>query len=194
MRSMYKKGFTVPEMMIVIGIISIFAAIVFTGYSKYRERARDAVREVDIERLAVTMRLYIEQYGSDMDCEGGLKIDGNMTVVSYGGGPQDCDDGAQILQFIANEHNGIPHDPLGPGNLDYYYYFDNWHQCAAGGASNAAAMLFAVNLESQDTNAVTVCGSHEGAQGGYLRTTDYGGTLTASQPYVRLVTRSRETW
>ena len=132
------------------------------------------------------MRLYIEQYGSDIDCPGGVKIDGDQTVEILG--PSGCTDAAQILAFIEADRGNIPHDPLGPDNDDYYYYFDDNHICANYPSS---AIIFAVNRENEETNALEVCGDHNGNEGGYVRTTEFGGTITASQPYVRLVTRTR---
>ncbi len=183
MRTNHTKGFSMVEIMIVISIISVLTTIAAVSYSTYREKARDRVRLVEVEHLAVAMRLYIEQFGADIDCTGGLKIDGSLTPETLG--VSTCDDGAQILQFIKDDLNIIPHDPLGPGNADYYYYYDSEHLCGDNGAT--VPMVFASNLESDKSNVLEVCGSRQGNEGGFLSTTQFGGTIGDSQPYVKLI-------
>lgn len=184
----FSLGLTLVEIIIVIGIISILASVALLGMSEYQKSARDKVREVDIEALSVTMRLYIEQYGADIDCQGGLKIDGSLspvTLASVG-----CADAERILEFIEADFGFIPADPRGPGSTDYYYYYDNRHACSTV-SSGWTGMLFAANLERKDSNVLSVCGVKTGTQGGFMSTTPYGGTISATEPYVKLVNYAR---
>ena len=82
----------------------------------------------------------------------------------------------------------IPHDPRGPGDPDYYYYFDGLHNCETDGSQ---PLIFAVNMEGDGSNAGDVCSDVSGNDGGYLRTSTMGGSIDPSQPYVRLVTNIR---
>lgn len=177
---------TMVEMITVIGVIGIMASIGYVSFSGVREESRDNRRMTDIDQLQLTMRLYAEQYGvnGNFNCGNGLKIDGT-SAVSSNNGSGSCADGAQILAFIDRHMGGIPHDPRGPGDPDYYYYFDGAHICDTSGGQ---PLVFAVNMETDASNAAEVCGDVDGNDGGYLRTDGHmGGSINPSTPYVRLV-------
>ena len=176
-----------------VSIISILASVAVFTFNDVRKESRDKIRMNDIEQLELTFRLFVAQYGPDIDCNGGLKIDGNQDPafpVVYGLASNDCPSGQDILTFIQSASGAIPHDPLGPGNPDYYYYFDNVHDCDN---YPQGTMLFAVNLESMPSNAATVCGNVAENDGGYMNTSvdnpmaAAGGTINPSLPYVRLL-------
>ena len=186
-----KKGFTLVELLIVVAVIAILASLILANYFEARKQARDERRVIDIEQLQLALRLYVEQYGQQIDCEGGVIFDGvssNTRINTKS--VNTCVDATNILNFIAKNMKDIPQDPLGPGSNDYYYYFDNNHTCNGV----AVPIIFAVNLESKLSNHVQVCpqigtGNNDG---GYSFTTGsfMNGTKNPSQPYVKLITFS----
>lgn len=178
-------GFTLVELLIVLAIIGVLAGVIFVNYESAREQSRDERRIADLAQIEVALRLYVEQYGPDIDCDAGLKIDGSTTVeILNSSASQTCADGQQIIDFIAQVMKVVPHDPRGPGSDDYYYYFDNNHDCDSGVNVPDTPLLFAVNLESLSSNASQVCAGVSGDDGGYRRTTLFGGTINPSRPYV----------
>lgn len=56
-----QKAFTLIELMIVVGIVGILAAIIVGSVSVGRQRARDARRRADMQRIATMFELYYNQ-------------------------------------------------------------------------------------------------------------------------------------
>ncbi|MGI6103504.1 MAG: type II secretion system protein [Patescibacteria group bacterium] len=57
------RGFTLTELMIVIGIIAILSTIVTANLSKGRAVARDARRQQDLSTIATALELYANRNG-----------------------------------------------------------------------------------------------------------------------------------
>lgn len=58
-----QKGFTIVELLIVVVIIGILAALVIIGYNGIQSRARDADRSSDLRALKVAIEQYNVDYG-----------------------------------------------------------------------------------------------------------------------------------
>ena len=162
--------------MVVISIIGILGAIVGFSTDQAREIARDGKRMSDIDQIGLAIRLYEQENGS-FDCSSG-------TVLETGRGPvsPSCVDEVEIKQYLVDYFGEIPTDPRGPGHDDYYYYYDSVHSCFS---SASAAMVFAVNLESKESNVTEACEIVSGSDGGYLSTAN----INPSIPYVFLINR-----
>ena len=58
-----QKGFTIIELLIVIVVIGILAGIVITTYSGIQAKARNAVRQTDIQSIQTQLEAYYSQNG-----------------------------------------------------------------------------------------------------------------------------------
>lgn len=56
------EGFTLVELLIVMGIMAVLATFFIGGYTGVQRRARDAQRKSDISQLAKSLELYFNDY------------------------------------------------------------------------------------------------------------------------------------
>ena len=59
-----QKGFTIVELLIVIVIIGILAALVLNTFADSQKRARDTQRTTDISALATQLEVYYNDHGA----------------------------------------------------------------------------------------------------------------------------------
>ena len=59
-----EKGFTIVELLIVIVVIGILAALVLNTFSGVQRRARDTERQTDVNALATQLEVYYNDHGS----------------------------------------------------------------------------------------------------------------------------------
>jgi prepilin-type N-terminal cleavage/methylation domain-containing protein len=80
-----RKGFSLVELMIVIGIIAVLSAVVLGSIGSSRAKARDARRKSDLVNIQVALRIYREENGSYPVTPGvwwGLSDNGGNRTVS----------------------------------------------------------------------------------------------------------------
>lgn len=62
MRKGDQKGFTLVELLVVVAIIAILAAIAIPQFSEYRKKAFNAAAESDLRNSKTTMEAYFADY------------------------------------------------------------------------------------------------------------------------------------
>jgi prepilin-type N-terminal cleavage/methylation domain-containing protein len=75
--SRFKQGFTLAELIVVIGIIGLLAGIILTSISQARANSRDKNQKSEIKQLQLALGLYREANGS-------------YPIVAAGGGGDSC--------------------------------------------------------------------------------------------------------
>lgn len=63
MNSMYKRGFTLPEVMTVVVILAILSTIIFANVNDARKTARDALRRADLAQVKEAVNLFFLENG-----------------------------------------------------------------------------------------------------------------------------------
>lgn len=116
------SGFTLVELLIVIVIIAILAAITFVAYGNIQNRAQDTKRTSDMTNIKHALLAYSAQYG------------GVPNTNTYGGDTArgwDVSTNTQWLRFLRKSNSPIPVDSVNSlvvndgeqdANRVYYYY------------------------------------------------------------------------
>lgn len=143
-----QRAFTLPELLIVVVIISLIASVGFVQYQESRKQARDERRKIDVEQLAAAVRLYYEQYG-EFPCQ-----QGSNCTSHAGSANGEIGDGGTIDGLLEPYLERVPADPLGPGDGTYQYFYDGNASCGGVVAVHAITMEVPTN-----GNWSTVCGA-----------------------------------
>lgn len=115
------RGFTVVELLLVVVVIAVLAAITAVAYNGIQQRSRDSARAQDIASIKRMLLMYQADNG------------GVMRTQSYGGngpGGWNISSSATWLSFLGATYGKVPIDPINTGtadpntsgNLAYYYY------------------------------------------------------------------------
>lgn len=112
-----QSGFTLMELMIVMVILSILAAIVMGNYATSTKRGRDNRRKSDLRNIMTALETYYNDKGSYP-----LGVNGVMTGCSTGDS-QPCNWGGQFTDTKGTLYMvEIPQDPI--ETQQYYFVSD----------------------------------------------------------------------
>lgn len=112
-----QKGFTIVELLIVIVVIGILAALVLNTFSGVQKRARDTQRQTDVNAIATQLEVYYNDHGTYPAATG-------ITLPNFKG----IDAGAlQPPQSTATALKAVSTDPtastdFGVGTAEQYLY------------------------------------------------------------------------
>jgi len=111
------RGFTIVELLIVIVVIGILAAITIVAYNGIQQRGRDAQRSSDISTIQKALELYHVDNGGYPTC--------SNTTYQIGGARGTCySDDANFIASLSPKYLAkVPKDPVNTGDGRYYYMF-----------------------------------------------------------------------
>lgn len=129
-------GFTIVELLIVIVVIAILAAISMVAFTGIQQRARDSTRDADIAQIAKALELYYIDHGKYPSGRGSTNINTWWTTSS--------DASWATLEASLEKYLGgkaLPRDPQqgevaamsGGKSYDYYSFNSTANMCGAGG-------------------------------------------------------------
>ena len=127
----YFSGFTLVELLIVLSIIAILAALIISLFSSQILKGNDAKRKGDLDRIKIAA----EEYEKDHNCY-----------------PKSISCGVHPDQEVYPYLNNVPCDPI--TNVSYVYTNDNNLTCPAW------FKIFTVLENTQDTSATPGIGPH----------------------------------
>ena len=110
-----QTGFTIVELLIVIVVIAVLAAITTVAFSGIQQRAKDSKRTNEIAQLSKVLEMYYIDNGAYPDCSGGKYVPGtafNGNTVAI------C-----LAQLVPKYLATLPTDPVNTGLYQYRYGF-----------------------------------------------------------------------
>lgn len=110
-----QSGFTIVELLIVIVVIGILAAITIVVYNGVQQKGRDAQRRADLSSLQKSLELYHAD-------NSGYPICGSASPYQVGGSNSyNTVDTCLTVALIPKYIPKLPRDPVNNGSFQYYY-------------------------------------------------------------------------
>ena len=97
-----QPGFTIVELLIVIVVIGILAAITIVAYSGIQTRARDSRRSSDIRQIKSALELY--------------KVDNGLYPAACGADDSGCSVSSLAATLVPKYMPSVPQDPQFPAS------------------------------------------------------------------------------
>ena len=137
----YKKGFTLMEILISMGIIAIMVVIGLVSYASVNRRSRDTKRKADIEQV----RSALELYKSDFGYYPGLASGGSWAPI------------ADLRSYLVTNSyiSALPEDPKDITN-NYYQISMTNSAPDAGGTTRYYGYCLSAVIEQGGTTSCTV--------------------------------------
>ena len=110
-----QRGFTIVELLIVIVVIAILAAISIVAYNGIQQRGRDSQRKSDIATIQKALELYHIDNGGYPKCTGGTYQAGQTREGCF------TTDTAVTNALAPQYISVMPRDPLNTGDKRYRY-------------------------------------------------------------------------
>lgn len=151
-----QTGFTIVELLIVIVVIGILAALVLNAFSGVQGKARDATRLSDISRIRKALEAYYAVNSAYPSCYGGNYVVGSSVVdacATSGGYAPIRIDAALVPSYMSRFTN----DPFNTAGQYGYYYVVGWRKTGSSTFSYDKSMnyLLATRLEQPPAGSVT---------------------------------------
>lgn len=129
----HQSGFTIVELLIVIVVIGILAAITVVAYNGIQQRANDMTRIDGIAKIRKALELYKIDNGRYPNATNSNTSHLDGTYPGGGWEVSEINSATWMNQLAKYMPSGIPKDPTNAAPYYYYYYFytNNASLCGA---------------------------------------------------------------
>jgi len=154
------KGFTIVELLIVIVVIGILAAITIVAFNGIQQRGRDAQRKSDIASITKALELYYIDNGEFPLANGSTTINSSWSTTADASWQN-------FKTIIAAYMKSVPADPSNTSGLPSvnsstagysydYYVFRNSTYCGST-AGQGYILVYRLESSSQQNNLLGNC-------------------------------------
>jgi len=142
MTSLHKKqqGFTIVELLIVIVVIGILAALVITTFNGIQQKGRDTERQTDIKALHGQLEAYYAQNGR-------YPTLANLNDATFRGTSMKGLDSAAL-----KDPKGTAEELKASTTTNYYVYTVSPASCDNGSAGDCTGYVLSAKLEGKIDN------------------------------------------
>ena len=135
-----QRGFTIVELLIVIVVIAILAAISIVAYNGIQERGRDSNRLSDAKSIEKAIRIYLIK-------EGRLFVPTSVDASWETSNEDNPGDFMEIL-VSSNTLNSVPLDPSNTSTKHYRYYLYPAGYAGCDAAKGRIAVFQIIDIET----------------------------------------------
>lgn len=129
----FTAGFTLLELMVVVSVVAILAAVITANLMEAKAKARDTERQANIRELKSAIELYKNKYGEypspceTIDGENGISTSAKANWAGQIGSIYACDDGSNnyIVDLAPEFIQTLPVDKKVNNNTNGYVYTTN---------------------------------------------------------------------
>lgn len=146
---MKSKAFTLIELLIVISIIGILAALITASFVASQRQARDTQRKSDLNQYRTALEAFANSHNGLYPFAGGNGLTPMTSVCS-----------AALTTYIAS----CPADPSPSGRAYYYRSFDGSGNTGDATTTKYFMYVWGNGLESDNTKTWVVCSNGKSGQ------------------------------
>jgi len=147
------KSFTLVELLVVIFIIGVLAALIIANVSSTRVKARDAKRKADLKSIQTAIEMYIDANGYPPGTAG--KLYKSLFLTSSNNQYDWQDDWPDDLKTaLAPYIATLPKDPLHPNDMTYISWDDSSSSCKTDSTGNGARYWYKHDGTTYELNAL----------------------------------------
>lgn len=148
------RGFTIVELLIVIVVIAILAAITIVAYNGMQQRARDGDRQSGVATIQKALEMYRLDNGGYPTCDGATYIAGGVR------GSCNTTDPDVVAALSPKYISRVPQDPRSTGDYRYFYVYGSKKATDVTYAADSSDnYIIGIRYESREGPYVTAWGT-----------------------------------
>lgn len=121
----HSKGFTLVELLVVISIIAVLAALIVPNLVGVRERASDSKKKRDVQQLKTALRLYYNDFQAYPDSTGISMLGCGTGVLSCSPGGEFSANGEVYMKELPDAYSYTTHPTEGTEGFIIWVDLDN---------------------------------------------------------------------